>query len=576
MNKFASICIVLACLLALSAAVSKTYTPADTNFATDLNSIAVGPGDVITFAASTAGGSATYDFKNFGGTYNFVGSANNPITIRARPGDKITFTTSDQYKNIIQLKGSNFLFTGFYFITTAPATGSTAVRLMPNTSNAVISNLNVKDSTTNPITANVPGGTYTNITFRNNIVDGTDDTAECFYVGCQASGGVTPACVISNSLFENNYCAHTCKSGNCGGSGGSGFQIKHGSYNNIVRNNVCFETNTPCVLLYDDYDKGVNIVEGNLIWNTKIDSGIQVSAGAVIRNNIIFGSGNDGITITSNSNNIQQGKQARNVHLHHNTILNSAARGIRWPAGLLSSSIVNNVALGNTGGDFTSTSPTGITFKKNAYNNGIPSGAAAGSFVQVGTAATELTNPTDSGLNLYPKSTSALRGAGATGYVGYDFDFRARNTCGPTIGAYEYISGAASPRWTLAKGIKVTVGSAAPCGATCTTTCSPNAPSGNTNPPTTGTSPTGPAPTTGTSPTGPAPTTGTAPTGSSTPTTGSTPTGGSTPIAPSTSPSSASAPDASVPGVPTPTNAASTSASSYAIVILAAVLFALL
>ena len=482
MNKLIASLAVLACLLAVSMAASKTYTPADSDFATDLAGLTLSPGDVITFAASSVGGSATYDFAAYGGTYALMGSLTKPITITARAGDSITFTTTDSGKNILQFSGSYFVINGIRFTNTAAAPDSQAVRLMPDTSHAVIQNLYVHDMTTNPITANTAPGVYTNITFRYNVVDGTDGTGECFYVGCQPPNntpGGTPGCKISNSLFEYNYCAHTCVSGSCGGSGGSGFQIKHGSYNNIVRNNVCYQTNTPCILFYDDYDQGVNIADGNLIWNTKSDSGIQLAAGGVIRNNVIFGSANDGITITNNVNDIQAGKANRNVQVIHNTVINNAARGIRFVAGMTASSIINNVALGNGGGDYLDASVSGITFKNNAYNDGKPSAGTTAQFIAVGTASAELTNPVDgSSLNLYPKADSGLLSAGAAGYVGYDFDFRYRNTCGPSIGAYEYVAAAASPRWALAQAKKVVSGAATPCGvgASCTTSCTPTAP----------------------------------------------------------------------------------------------------
>jgi len=86
----------------------------------------------------------------------------------------------------------------------------------------------------------------------------TAETGECFYFGGQSG---TP--VFRDSLLEYNSCHDTCVGrGACtGGSMGSGYQVKRGSYNNIIRNNVCYRVNSPCILLYDDYDKGQNLVE---------------------------------------------------------------------------------------------------------------------------------------------------------------------------------------------------------------------------------------------------------------------------------------------------------------------------
>lgn len=107
---------------------------------------------------------------------------------------------------------------------------------------------------------------------------GTGGTGECIYLGC-----VTDGCRVNGGLIENSYCHDTCVPNACsGGSYGSGFQVrahscrsrvrasvlkpmsqvKPGSNNVIVRNNVCYNTNGVCTLLYDDYNRGQNIIEG--------------------------------------------------------------------------------------------------------------------------------------------------------------------------------------------------------------------------------------------------------------------------------------------------------------------------
>lgn len=39
-------------------------------------------------------------------------------------------------------------------------------------------------------------------------------------------------------------------------------QVKTGSNNVVVRNNVCYNTYGVCALLYDDYNRGQNVIEG--------------------------------------------------------------------------------------------------------------------------------------------------------------------------------------------------------------------------------------------------------------------------------------------------------------------------
>lgn len=59
-------------------------------------------------------------------------------------------------------------------------------------------------------------------------------------------------------------------------------QIKPGTNNVIVRNNVCYNTYGVCILLYDDYNRGQNIAEGNLVITVRADNGIQVHPDVII------------------------------------------------------------------------------------------------------------------------------------------------------------------------------------------------------------------------------------------------------------------------------------------------------
>ncbi len=109
---------------------------------------------------------------------------------------------------------------------------------------------------------------------------------------------------------------------------------------------MCKNTPGVCVLLYDDYDRGVNLVEGNVVLGVQSDNGIQVTAGAIIRNNIIVGwnsgkkqksilvrdpqlptyvlfVGSGGISVISNQP--MSGKSPRNVVIEHNTIYDNRA-----------------------------------------------------------------------------------------------------------------------------------------------------------------------------------------------------------------------------------------------------------
>jgi len=140
------------------------------------------------------------------------------------------------------------------------------------------------------------------------------------YIGCHDG-----SCLTTNSLIEGNYIHHT--RGTSSG-GNDGIEIKFGSYGNIVRDNVIHDTNIgrkyPGIFLYGG-GKGVNIVEGNVIWNA--GEGIQVVSDAIIRNNIIFNCSATGITAAPHA----AVPHMQNVKIVNNTIDNHP-RGvlIRW------------------------------------------------------------------------------------------------------------------------------------------------------------------------------------------------------------------------------------------------------
>ncbi len=74
------------------------------------------------------------------------------------------------------------------------------------------------------------------------------------------------------------------------------------------------------MFFYDNYDKALNIGEGNLIVNNG-DNGIQVTAGAIIRNNIVINSAGSGIAGATNQ--LMSGKLPRNITIIHNTVSGS-------------------------------------------------------------------------------------------------------------------------------------------------------------------------------------------------------------------------------------------------------------
>jgi hypothetical protein len=143
---------------------------------------------------------------------------------------------------------------------------------------------------------------------------------EGMYIGCHDGG-----CITTNSLIEGNHIHHLR---GVGSGGNDGIEVKYGSYNNTIRNNVIHDTNIttryPGIFVYGG-GSAVNIVEGNKIWNA--GEGIQVVSDAVIRNNVIFDCTISGITAAPHA----AVPHVRNVRIVNNTIVNHPVGvRIRW------------------------------------------------------------------------------------------------------------------------------------------------------------------------------------------------------------------------------------------------------
>ena len=156
---------------------------------------------------------------------------------------------------------------------------------------------------------------------------------EGMYIGCHDN-----SCRTTHSLIEGNYIHHLRATS---GGGNDGIEVKPGSYGNIIRDNVIHDTNIgkrfPCIFVYGGGD-GVNIVEGNAVWNC--GEGIQVVSDAIVRNNIVFNSSVTGITAAPHA----AIPHIRNVAIVNNTVVgHPTCFYIRWEK-------AENVMLANNAG----------------------------------------------------------------------------------------------------------------------------------------------------------------------------------------------------------------------------------
>ena len=116
-------------------------------------------------------------------------------------------------------------------------------------------------STTSDVGINFRSSMHHVTVRRNHVHDtGADGgySGEGLYVGCNDG-----SCAVSESVIENNWIHDTLLA-----SQGDGIEIKLGSWGNVVRDNVIYNTKYPGILLYGTMGNPRNMVERNVLWNS--------------------------------------------------------------------------------------------------------------------------------------------------------------------------------------------------------------------------------------------------------------------------------------------------------------------
>jgi hypothetical protein len=426
----------LAALAVIAAARSasaevKEITPAD-NLIQAVSALL--PGDELVLAGGT------YDIPQyFAITVN--GTAAAPIVIRAKDGEVPVITRPDGNQNTVNIVNSTYLVLRGLEV----KGGSHGVRIN-NSSFVTIEGCHIHDTGDVALSANIPGAKYEGLRLLRNHIHDTNGTGEGMYLGCNSNG-----CQMYNSLIEGNYIHHTNAPTV---DQGDGIEIKEGSYNNIVRDNVIHDTKYPCLITYSTVGNGgPNILERNLLWACG-DHAIQSAADARIRNNIILGAAVDGIR-----NQPHQSGAPSNLEIVHNTILAPQNNAIRSD-GIVGSVLIANNAVYAQGGSAIRVGGNlgALVVAGNVGQGGIQgvaTGYKDGSGLGMDFVAASFNNnvPND----VFPSAGSVLVDAGDAAHVASD-DFNGTARQGAAdVGAYKANPGG-NPGWVLQAGFKDVTG----------------------------------------------------------------------------------------------------------------------
>ena len=403
----------------------------------------IGPGDNLQATVNTLQPGDELILR--GGTYTLgsrfsiqlLGTVASPILIRAKDGETPVIVYPNTSQNVINVESSEYVTVRGLEVTG----GSHGIRIS-DSDFITVEDCHIHHTNDVALSANVPGSSYEGLVLRHNHIHDTDNTGEGMYLGCNYDD-----CRMFDSLIEGNYIHHT---NGPSVSQGDGIEIKEGSFNNVVRDNVIHDTNYPCILTYSTVGNGrANVIERNLLWDCG-DHAIQSAADAVIRNNIILGAAQDGIR-----NQPHQSGVPSNLVITHNTVLARANSAVRSNS-IAGSVVIANNALFAQNGDAIRVSGTTsqLTVVSNAGSGGL-TGVSTG-FDASGDIGLDLVAASYSGQlpqDIFPGGGSLLVGAASPTYLAVD-DFNSLLRQGSAdIGAYQWNPGG-NPGWTLAEEFK--------------------------------------------------------------------------------------------------------------------------
>ena len=372
------------------------------------------------------------------------GTAEQPIVIRAAEGEEPLLTrpaeNGRRYNNIEFVDCSYLTIRGLRF-----EGGSSGVRFIRG-HHVTFEQCEISRTGNNALTMN--SGHCDAFIIRKNHIHHTglsnrgSTEGEGMYIGSHNGSYIT-----TNTLVEGNY-IHHLRGTSSGGN--DGIEIKFGSYGNIVRDNVIHDTNLgkkyPGIFVYGG-GKGINVVEGNAIWNA--GEGIQVVSDAIIRNNIIFNCEMTGITAAPHA----AVPHVRNVRIVNNTIVNHP-KGvlIRWDKA--SDMVFVNNAIYCPGAVAVDASGINHCVAGANYIEGRMSGAMidGSQFSRGGAISAVFADPAKN--NYWPRPDAVLVGHADPEYAP-DLDYNGTSRTPPfDVGAYESQGNAINPGRPVQAGFK--------------------------------------------------------------------------------------------------------------------------
>jgi len=424
------------------------------------------PGDVVNLAPGTYSDARRINIFS-------RGTAEHPITIRAAdPNNRPVFSrpidSSLSRNHVLNLEGAQYLTLDGVEVTG----GAWGVRIgstyrpanpgfFPNGISdrgplpqddakfLTIQNSKIYNTGANAITANMDGDRYEGMIFRNNEISNTGLFGEGFYLGCNNND-----CQFFDGLIEGNYIYDT-NTTTPNIRTGDGIEIKYGSYNNVIRDNVIHNTVFPGIIAYGTAGNGArNLFEGNIIWDTD-EQGMQIASDAIIRNNIVITSGAEAFRAQNH-----QGATPGNLTIVNNTFVADGTVALRIANSVTDPILIANNAIYSRS-NFALRLPSNlsqVTLANNVGSGSVTPNIPTSGFDASGNIATDFVDLdwAGPGRDAFPALLSKLIGAGDSALQAFK-DFNGTSRAGSAdVGAYVFNPNG-NPGWQVGEGFKTVI-----------------------------------------------------------------------------------------------------------------------
>lgn len=444
--------VALTLFLALAAAPARTVyvSPSDPRETINRRIAALTAGDTLIFRKGK------YWLENKLVIQGLKGTADKPIVIRAEaPGQAVLEAVNQFDFNMIEMVGSEHVILDGLEIKGADE----AIRFQQGNVHITLENLDLHMLGNVAIGAQGRDVELGYLVVRNcqiyNVGLG-GGTGEGLYLGFHGS----LQGFVHHALIERNYIHHTNA-----GSQGDGIELKHGSYANIIQDNVLHDVGPGITVNVTGRNNPaeVNIVRRNVIWNTD-DFGIWTTGESLIENNVIFSVREaSGIWVKQNPELPAFG--VNDLTIRNNTVYDiccgPSVAALRMNAVHKNVIVANNAFYEANGDGYAIRLDFPITqithWKKNFFYGELIGLRAGPETIRGNAPGREFTNSaTVAGLvDLYPLTTSRLLSAADTAFLPSD-DFNGNPrpaNGGGEVGAYE-VHGPSNTGWKIVPSFK--------------------------------------------------------------------------------------------------------------------------